>query len=59
MAVLEAESVLQELLARYPALLTGGEEGVGGPWLLARREAGVGLGDGLPLTDTLTIGVAY
>src|SRR4051812_30760914 len=41
----EAESVLQELLARYPALLVGGDDGAGGEWLLVRREASVGLGD--------------
>jgi hypothetical protein len=40
----EAESLLQELLARYPALLTS-EGSEGGRWLLVRREAGLGLGD--------------
>jgi hypothetical protein len=39
----EQETVLQELLARYPALLAGGESGEG-DLLLVRREASVALG---------------
>lgn len=41
----EAETLLQELLALYPALLAGDDDAVGGgEWLLIRREASVVLG---------------
>jgi hypothetical protein len=41
----EAEALLQELLERHPALLTGDDSPVaGGEWLLVRREASVVLG---------------
>jgi hypothetical protein len=40
----EAESVLQELLASYPTLLSS-DASEGENWLLIRREAGIGLGD--------------
>jgi hypothetical protein len=42
----EAESVLQELLERYPALLAADDdEGSTRAWLLIRREAGIVLGE--------------
>lgn len=42
----EAETVLQELLELYPALLAGDSAAIaGGEWLLIRREASVVLGD--------------
>jgi hypothetical protein len=39
-----AESVLQELLERFPGLLSGGEPGRVPAWLLIQREASIGLG---------------
>jgi hypothetical protein len=46
----EAETLLQELLARYPGLLAGDDAAAAeGAWLLIRREASVALGgDGGP-----------
>jgi len=40
----EAESVLQQLLARYPTLLTN-DGAAGEQWLLIRREAGLAIGE--------------
>ena len=39
----ESEDLLQQLLARYPDLLAGGQMNTGEPrrWLLVRRELGV------------------
>jgi hypothetical protein len=41
-----AEAVLQELLERYPNLLTGADPDAGPAWLLIQREAAVALGSG-------------
>lgn len=44
----ESEDLLQELLAKYPDLLAGGQMNAGEPrrWLLVRRELGVPGGEG-------------
>jgi hypothetical protein len=37
----EAEDLLQELLAKYPGLLSGDEDGTSRKWLLIQRELGI------------------